>query len=54
MSSDVQTKRFALLRGKDVAGDVLNPAVRAEFHRADQRVGDEEDEEEKRAERETS
>ena len=40
---------LALLGGEEVAGDVLDPAVRAEFDRADQSVGDEEDEEQERA-----
>ena len=40
---------LALFRGEDVAGDVLNPAVRAELHGADEGVGDEEDEEQEGA-----
>jgi hypothetical protein len=36
---------LALLRGEEVAGDVLNPAVGAEFDRADEGVSDEEDKE---------
>ena len=41
---------LALLRGEQVAGDVLNPAVGAEFDGADQGVRDEQDEQQDRAE----
>ena len=40
---------LALRRRQDVAGDVLNPAVGAELDRADQRVGDEQHEQQHRA-----
>ena len=53
MSSEVKTNRsLPWPGGQDVAGDVLNPAVGAEFDRADKGVGDEEDEQQENANRE--
>ena len=48
----VEEEQFAFSRGEEVARDIFDPGIRAEFDRADEGVGEEEDEEEERAERE--